>query len=169
MDRRLVAPAALAVAGLWALAGGVWATIPPAPSAAACATALERATRAALAVDPGLAEIATPTECQGFSAAELASIVAATTPIARPYAEKPAPPRPAPTAASYPPRPSRTAGAPAPRPSRTTPPASSAPTPTPSTSPPPGDPGTPTPSASSSTSTPPGDETPPVVHPEDSA
>lgn len=162
MDKRLTLPISLAVAGLWALAGGVWATIPPAPSAAACATAIERTTRAELAVDPELVEIATPTECQGFSATELVDIVAGTTPIARPYAEKPAPHRPAPTAASYPPRPSRTTGAPAPRPSRT----SASPSPTPSTSPPPGDPGTPTPSASASTSTPPGDETPPIVRPE---
>lgn len=166
MDRRFVAPAALAVAGLWALAGGVWATIPPAPNAAACATAIEQDTRAALAADPGLVEIATPVECRGFSAAELAGIVAGTTPIARPYTEKPAPRRPAPTAASYPPRPSRTTSAPAPRPSRTGAPTSSTLEPTPSTSPPPGDPGTLTPSASPSTSTPPGDETPPVVRPE---
>lgn len=149
MDKRLTLPISLAIAGLWALAGGVWATIPPTPSAVACATAIEQDTRAALAADPELVEIATPTECQGFSATELAGIVASTTPIARPYAEKPAPPRPAPTAASYPPRPTRTTVAPAPRPSRTTvPPATTAPVPTPTPSPPPGDPGTPTPSDS---------------------
>lgn len=152
MDKRFVPPLALAVAGLWALAGGVWFTIPPAPSQAACATAIERTTRADLAVDPELTEIATPTECQGFSAAELAGIVAGTTPIARPYTARPDPSWPVPTAATYPPRPSRTTVAPVPRPSRTSAsPASTTPVPSPSTSPPPGGTGGPT-GAPSSTS-----------------
>ena len=150
MHRRLVLPLSLAVAGLWALAGGVWATIPPTPSAAACAAAVERDTRAALVADPGLVEITTPVECQGFSAAELAGIVAGTTPIARPRAAKLDPTRPAPTSASYPPRPTRTTGAPAPRPSRTSAPPTTAAPPAPSTSPPPGQTGTPSPEPSSS-------------------
>lgn len=90
---RGIALLAAVVAGLWGAAAVVWVNIPPAPNVAACATAVERDTRATLLADPKANVIRTPIECQGFSAAELANIVAATTPIARPRPADPIPTR----------------------------------------------------------------------------
>lgn len=164
MDRRLL-PLVVVVAGLWLAAAGAWAGIPPTPSTAACASAVERDTRAALQADPDLVAIRTPVECRGFSAAELASIVAGTTPVARPRPNEPDPTwTPAPSAsarsqrATPPPRRPTAPASAGPDLVTTTPPTTPATSPTPS-----GPTGAPT---SSSAPTPTAPTDPPVQAPE---
>jgi hypothetical protein len=128
------------VAGLWASAGLAWAQAWPItkPDLPSCTAAIERDTHAALAVDPTVREIPTPTECQGVGADGLAAAIAAMTPVRVP--EQGGEPAPRPTSAS--PRPRRTTPAPrqatptVPTPKRTT--VTPTPDPSPSTEPTPG-------------------------------
>jgi hypothetical protein len=141
------------VAGLWASAGLAWAQAWPigTPDLATCTAAIERDTRAALAVDSTVREIPTPTECQGVGADGLAAAVAAMTPVgvprladdeptARPTSASPRPRRttPAPRRTTAVPAPERTTVTPTPDPSPSTEPTPgssiSEPTPSPSTS-----------------------------------
>lgn len=143
---RLIRPLSGIVAGLWLLAGAVWLNVPPRPNVQACGTAVEAETRRALAADPLLVEIRTPVECMGFSATELAGIIASTTPVPRPTQVlepgwSPAPP------ASVVPRPRRTGQSLPPAPRRTTVPPTASPMPS-STPIPPATSSTPTPSPS---------------------
>lgn len=129
------------VAGLWASAGLAWAQAWPIakPDLPGCTAAIERDTRAALAIDPTVRKIPTPTECQGVGADGLAAAIAAMTPIAV-REPKEVVPTVRPSSAS--PRPRRTTPVPrqttptVPTPERTT--ASPTPDPSPSTEPTPG-------------------------------
>lgn len=168
---RLISVLASAVAGLWVCAMLAWLNVPPGPNRAACATAIETATRAALVVDPNLVEIRTPTECYGLNDAELATVVAGTTPIARPRVEQPEPTRTRPAPAIIVPR--RTVTAIPARPSTPTTVPATTPAPVPSStaptvSPTPADSSdSPSPAVSPSTAAPVGE--PPVYAPEGSA